>query len=396
MTPRVLIHVQHLLGIGHLQRAAAIAGALQERGAKVVLATGGVRVPQVEAALEQRGVEVVHLASARSADSSFSALLDESGNTVDAAWKAQRRDAVLKLFAETAPDALVTEMYPFGRRPFRFELTPLLEAARGSASPPLIVSSVRDILVTKEKPGRAEEMAEAARRFYDLVLVHSDPKLIPFEATFPQTGAIDDLIRYTGYVTEAKAGNTATDRSNGEILISAGGGAVGGPLLQAAIAARSLSAERDRPWRLITGGNLPQTDFERLQATAQGFAQGGFAPGSFLVERFRTDFKDLLARCRVSVSQGGYNTVLEILASRTPAVIVPFAEAGESEQTDRARLLHEKGLLRLLPAPELDAQRLAAEIDAASVMAIPPFTINLDGARQSAALILDGLAKRAA
>jgi predicted glycosyltransferase len=391
MTPRVLIHVQHLLGIGHLQRAAAIGGALQERGAKVVLATGGVRVPQVEAAVEQRGVEVVRLASARSADSSFSALLDESGNTVDAAWQARRRDAVLKLFAETAPDVLVTEMYPFGRRPFRFELTPLLEAARGRKNPPLIACSVRDILVTKQKPGRAEEMAETARRFFDLVLVHSDPKLIPFEATFPQAGAIQDLIRYTGYVTEAKAGNAAADRSNGEILISAGGGAVGGPLLQAAVAARNLSAERSRPWRLITGGNLPQGDFERLQTTAQGFA-----PGGFLVERFRTDFKDLLARCRVSVSQGGYNTVLEILASRTPAVIVPFAEAGESEQTDRARLLHEKGLLRLLPAPELDAQRLAAEIDAASVMAIPPFTINLDGARQSAALILDALAKRAA
>jgi predicted glycosyltransferase len=391
MTPRVLMHVQHLLGIGHLQRAAAIAGALQERGANVVLATGGVRVPQVEAALEQRGVEVVRLASARSADSSFSALLDESGTTVDAAWQARRRDAVLKLFAEVAPDVLVTEMYPFGRRPFRFELTPLLEAARSRARPPLIACSVRDILVTKQKPGRAEEMAEAARRFYDLVLVHSDPKLIPFEATFPQAGAIQDLIRYTGYVTEAKAGSTDADRSKGEILISAGGGAVGGPLLEAAVAARSLSAARDRPWRLITGGNLPQSDFERLQATAQGFA-----PEGLLVERFRTDFKDLLARCRVSVSQGGYNTVLEILASRTPAVIVPFAEAGESEQTDRARLLHEKGLLRLLPAPELDAERLAAEIDAASVMAIPPFTINLDGARQSAALILDALAKRAA
>jgi len=385
MTARVLIHVQHLLGIGHLQRAAAIAGVLQERGARVVLAAGGVRVPSVESALEQRGVEVVRLASARSADSSFSALVDENGSVVDDAWKARRRDAVLAVFAETAPDVLITEMYPFGRRPFRFELKPLLEAARARKNPPLIACSVRDILVTKEKPGRAEEMAETARRFYDLVLVHSDPALIPFEATFPQAGAIADLIRYTGYVTEAKA-DTAQDRSQGEILISAGGGAVGGPLLQAAVAARALSAERDRPWRLITGGNLPQNDFERLQTTAQGF----------LVERFRTDFKELLARCRVSVSQGGYNTVLEILASRTPAVIVPFAEAGESEQTDRARLLHEKGLLRLLPAPELDAARLAVEIDHASVMAIPPFTINLDGARQSAALILDTLAKRAA
>src|SRR3954471_21014455 len=100
MSPRVLIHVQHLLGIGHLQRAAAFAGALQERGAKVVLATGGTPVPQLEAALENRGVEVVHLASARASDSSFSALLDENNRVVDDAWKARRRDALLKLFAE--------------------------------------------------------------------------------------------------------------------------------------------------------------------------------------------------------------------------------------------------------------------------------------------------------
>jgi predicted glycosyltransferase len=386
VTARVLIHVQHLLGIGHLQRAAAIAGALQARGAKVVLATGGVPVPQVESALEARGVTLVHLASARSADARFSALLDERGNAVDDAWKARRRDALLQLFAETAPDALITEMYTFGRRLFRFELTPLLEAASSRAAPPLVACSVRDILVTKEKPGRAEAMAETARRFYDLVLVHSDPDLVPFAATFPPAAQIQDLIRYTGYVTEAETGAAPADRSEGEILISAGGGAVGQPLLKAALAARALSFERARPWRLITGGNLPRDAFERLQQEAQGF----------VVERFRTDFRALLARCRVSVSQGGYNTVLEILASRTPAVIVPFAEGDESEQTDRARLLHEKGLLRLLPAAALDPMRLAEEIDRAAVMAIPSFTINLDGARQSAALILDALAKRAA
>jgi predicted glycosyltransferase len=386
MSVRVLIHVQHLLGIGHLQRAAAIAGALRERGAEVVLATGGVAVPSVEAALEQRGVRVVHLSAARSADSSFSQLLDENGNALDEGWKTARRDALLRLFAETGPDALLTEMYPFGRRNFRFELTPLLEAAKARQRPPLVACSVRDILVAKQKAGRAEEMAATTRRFYDLVLVHSDPDLIPFDATFPCTAEIRDLIRYTGYVTEAKPAATRADRREGEILISAGGGAVGQPLLHAAVAARPLSFERARRWRLITGGNLPHSDFDRLEDAAQGF----------VVERFRADFKDLLARCRVSVSQGGYNTVLEILASRTPAVIVPFAEGVESEQTDRARLLHDKGLLRLLPASELDATRLAQEIDRAAVMEIPPFTINLDGAAESAALILDALGKRVA
>lgn len=386
MSARVLIHVQHLLGIGHLQRAAAIAGALRARGAAVVLATGGVPAPTIEAALEKRGVAVTRLASARSADSSFSQLLDAVGNPVDEAWKAARRDALLRLFADTAPDVLLTEMYPFGRRPFRFELEPLLAAAHARAPRPLVACSVRDILVAKPKPGRNEGMAAAARRFYDLVLVHSDPRLIPFAASFPQAAEIEDLIRYTGFVTEAKIAAAQFDRSAGEVLVSAGGGAVGRPLLEAAIAARPLSIQRDRPWRLITGGNFPQRDFERLQAAADGFA----------VDRFRTDFKDLLARCRVSVSQGGYNTVLEILASRTPAVIVPFAEGQESEQTDRARLLADRSLLRLLPAAELHPARLAAEIDRAAELALPPLGIDLEGAAHAADLLLEALARRAA
>jgi len=389
MTPRVLIHVQHLLGIGHLQRAAAIAGALQDRGARVVLASGGIPVPQVEAAIAQRGVSVVHLAPARTADSSFSQLLDEAGNPVDDAWKERRCGTLLRLFTETEPDVLVTEMFPFGRRPFRFELRPLLEAAHGRRNPPVVASSVRDILVAKEKPGRTEEMAETARRFYDLVLVHSDPRLIAFESTFPRAADIADLIRYTGYVTDAKVDSESIDRSDGEILISAGGGAVGFPLLQAAIAARRLSAQRLRPWRLITGTNLPPAAMETLQIEAGG-------ESGMVIERFRTDFKALLARCRVSVSQGGYNTVLEILASRTPAIIVPFAEGAESEQTDRARLLAEKGLLRLLPAQDLTAARLAAEIDRAAETQPPLLAIDLDGAAHSADLILDALAKRAA
>ena len=45
MTVRVLIHVQHLLGTGHLQRAALVARALVAEGAAVTLMTGGMPLP---------------------------------------------------------------------------------------------------------------------------------------------------------------------------------------------------------------------------------------------------------------------------------------------------------------------------------------------------------------
>ena len=391
-TPTVLIHVQHLLGIGHLKRALAVAAALAERGVRVVAASGGEPVPLVEDAAATSGVEIVRLPAARAADESFSAVLDANGKPINDEWKANRRAALLQLFETMQPDAVITEMYPFGRRPFRFELQPLLEAAQARAVRPVIACSVRDVLVTKQKPGRAEEMAATARSYYDLVLVHGDPALIPFATTFPAASAIADLIRHTGYVTDAPAaaGNEdgTQDRTLGEVLVSAGGGAVGFALLAAAIEARSLSQLRQRNWRIIAGANLPESQFMALAARMMG-------TDGIVLERFRPDFRNLLARCRVSVSQGGYNTVLEILASRTPAVIVPFATGGEDEQTTRAQRLAEKGLLAVLPERDLSPERLAMAIDRMAENPPPAVAIAFDGAAQSARLVLDAIAARA-
>ena len=46
MTGGVLFHVQHLLGIGHLQRSLRIAEALVDAGIAVTLVHGGTPVPE--------------------------------------------------------------------------------------------------------------------------------------------------------------------------------------------------------------------------------------------------------------------------------------------------------------------------------------------------------------
>ena len=56
----------------------------------------------------------------------------------------------------------------------------------------------------------------------------------------------------------------------------------------------------------------------------------------------------MLRRCRVSVSQAGYNTVLDILAARAAAVVVPFASGRETEQSLRAERLAARGVLELV------------------------------------------------
>ena len=69
-----------------------------------------------------------------------------------------------------------------------------------------------------------------------------------------------------------------------------------------------------------------------------------------------TDLSAEMAASRLSISQCGYNTALDIVRAGVPALVVPFADGGETEQTDRARRLEALGALRVLPAepPERD------------------------------------------
>ena len=373
---RVLLYVQHLLGIGHLARAAALARACAERRLDVTVASGG---PAVDG-LDFGAAAVAQLPALRSRDESFSAIVDADGGPVDAAWLDRRRDLLLDLFARVRPHALVIEMFPFGRRQLRFELLALLDAAGAAAPRPRIVSSVRDVL-TARTPKRTAEAAAWARRHFDAVLVHGDPEVIRFEASFPAAAEIADMLSYTGYVAEP-AGRRGGPGAPGwnEVVASAGGGAVSEIVLRTALEARPLSRSGcELDWRLLAGENLSAEAFAALTAEA---------PTGVIVERARPDFADLLANCAVSISQGGYNTAVNILQARAQAVIVPFSRGGQTEQSLRAARLEALGLVRCLDECGLTPARLATTVDAALAAPQPPRrAVAVDGAGRSAAMI---------
>jgi predicted glycosyltransferase len=382
---KVLVHVQHLLGIGHTRRAAAITRALVEAGFAVTVAQGGFPV----AGTDWGGATVVALPPARAADTGFRVLLDAEDRPIDAGWKQRRAATLLALYAELQPDILLVETFPFGRRAFSFELLPLLEAARRATPRPLIASSVRDILVEKNDPAKVESMADTARALFDLVLVHGDPMVIPFEASFPPAPRIADLIRYTGYVGAPSTREPPPGDGVDEIVVSVGGGAVGAELLRTALAARALSGQNQARWRLLAGPDLPAGTVAALTAAA---ADG------VVVERARPDFPGLLARCRLSVSQAGYNTVMDVVRAGCRAVFVPFAAAGETEQTRRAELLAAAGHCLVVPEHGLTAERLARAVDDAIAAPAPTrAALALDGARTTATLLGEAAAgKRSA
>lgn len=367
---RVLFYVQHLLGIGHLARASRIADALVEAGFAVTLVTGGTPVKGFPGA----GVNHVQLPAVLSA-TGFSGLVDSDGVPVDAAFEQKRTALLLETFETVQPDVVMIEAFPFGRRQVRFELLPLLDAIKASTPKPLLLSSVRDILQENRKPGRDQETANLVQEHFDGVLVHGDPQFVRLEETFPLAETIKDKIYYTGLVA---APEPVPAQDQFDIVVSAGGGAVGAALIAAALEAQAILGGDDR-WCLITGPNLPQEDYDRFSAQA---------PDAVTLYRFRPDFPALLPGAKLSISQAGYNTVCDVLRAKCPALLVPFAAGGETEQTVRAQKLEALGLAKVILEDGINGAAMAEAITAAKALQFPEnLTVSLNGASETARLI---------
>ncbi|WP_434052649.1 MAG: glycosyltransferase [Roseibium sp.] len=383
MTPKAFIHVQHLLGTGHVVRAASIGRALVARGVQVTLASGN-RIPPT---LDTSALTIVELPACKSPDAAFKRLVTLDGEAIDEKWKSERVKASIQAFEDDDFDLLLTETYPFGRRQLDFELTPLLDHARAKTRPPVIATSIRDILVRKKELWKEQWMADQALKYYDRVLIHADPDFIQLGDSFPFADKVDHLVRYTGYVGGDR--RTATDGPDGEdeVIISCGGGAVAEGLLSAALAAKPLSRRaEDTAWRILIGHDVQDDAYLEYRKSA---------PDGVFVERARRDFPELLKRARLSVSQAGYNTVLDVLIADIAAVFVPFSQENETEQTQRARALERHGRAVVLDEIHLSPERLAAAIDDALALPHHPHRVLLGGADRSADILLQDIdAKR--
>ncbi|MDA8008026.1 MAG: glycosyl transferase, partial [Gammaproteobacteria bacterium] len=337
---RIHIYVQHLLGGGHLARMQVLAAALARGGHRVTLISGG--FPPHTLRRAARNYRLFQLPPVKTAPGDFTKLLRADGAPISAGFRAERAMRLLQCVKNGAPDALVVESFPFGRAALRFELLPLMRLAARMRPRPLMLCSLRDILQARA-PAKQRRSLDEAKKWFDAVLVHADPAVANLAESFPLAAELRGKIFYTGYL-HAGPGEFAEKKDRdktGEVVVSAGGGAVGFKLLQTALAAREKSALKKNVWRLLVGANAPRKELEELKKLRGKFIGG--REKDIIIERSRADFRALLRRCAVSVSQAGYNTVLDLAESRCRAVLAPFARFGETEQTRRAEIFARLG-----------------------------------------------------
>nr|WP_204262830.1 glycosyltransferase [Methylobacterium sp. BTF04] len=366
-----MIAVTHLLGAGHLTRAASLARALAGAGHAVTLVSGGAPSTLVKFA----GVRLVQLPPLHVRGTDFGKLLDADGYEAGSDTFAARMCALLETLVAARPDVVVTELFPFGRRALAPEFLALVEAARAVRPRPLILASIRDILVAPEKLYRIATAHDRIAALYDAVLVHGDPALVALDASWPVDRRLASKLRYTGYVDQGGA-VAVGEASRAGILVSAGSSAAGLVLLRAAAGAARLRP--DLGWCILAGHGVPEAEFRDL---GQGLPEG-------VVARARPDYRGLLARAAVSVSPCGYNTAVDLLVTATRAVLVPFEAGRETEQRLRAECLSARGRARILAEADLTPERLLETVLAAGGDPAPaPTDIDVWGAARAVAII---------
>ena len=374
---KILFYCQHVLGMGHFFRSLEIIRAFAAH--EVILVSGG---PPVDIPLPPhvREIRLPGLAM----DQDFSSLFAlEKGRNVEEI-KQERIGILAQTFAHEQPDLFLVELYPFGRKAFRFELDSILEGVRKGDLPPCkVVCSLRDILVEKKDPKAYESrVTEILNTYFHGLAIHSDPALVRLDNTFQAMEKIRIPVRYTGFVTPMPlpGSGAALRKSLGIepdrklIVASAGGGKVGLPLLDPVIKAFQDKAPPDWRLQVFTGPFLDEKAYERLAA---------HSCKNLVVERFSQDFLTWLDAADLSISMAGYNTCMNLLAAQVPALVLPFAQ--NREQLMRARKLEALGALKMLYKSNLDPERLISLMaDTLEKGRTPTVAVNLYGANDTA------------
>ncbi|MGE3758725.1 MAG: glycosyltransferase family protein [Pseudobdellovibrionaceae bacterium] len=374
---RIAIYCQHLLGVGHLTRVLNISEFLAP-WAEVHLIQGG---PEAGKTLIHKNFHH-HKLPPLLMHEETKEMYDPSGkHTTEEVLEARKH--IIEKIVQDPFDALLVELFPFGRNKLKTEILGLIEKTRLKSGKIPVFCSVRDIIVKKkDRHERDQKIVHLLNQFFDLVFVHSDQRIIRFEESFTAYGKISSKVHYTGFIGP-KIFKTAVQRDPKRVVISQGGSDVGLPLLIQSIPAAAEFPEFQ--FHVVVGSRTEKSKKEEIENLASRYP-------NVRVHEFMGAFPEFLAGSALSISMGGYNTLMELVQTATPALIYPYG--ADEEQRVRAERFEKKGLVHLIGDEHLKSKEIVKRIKEVLALTYPPVDVNLNGAEATALLMKEFIETR--
>ncbi len=354
-----MFYCQNLMGMGHLVRSAEIIRSLIKEF-EVCLIDGGSVVENFEI---PNSVRIIRIPALRVKNRNLEVV--DSNLSLEEV-KEIRKHRLLKVFDEFQPDCLITEGYPFSKGKMTFELIPLLERVKLTGGKTKAVCCVRDIVLSKtyykDKAKLEIKKRDLINQYYDMLLVHSDPKIHKLEEDFSLTEEIKCQINYTGYVAQSPPENllptvediTGLSSKKPMILVSIGGGRFGHELIENILAA-SIILEKFLPHKIqiFAGPFMPEEKFLDFQKSAAN-------KNNINLRRYTAHLLSYMRKAEISISLGGYNTTMNILRTGVNGMIYPSNDG--NEQKIRSEKLERLGIIEVIRPQDLKPELLAQKI----------------------------------
>lgn len=401
MKPKALIWGESLVGSGHARIQSALSRALQHDGWRVAVVTSS---RERTTGFDFGDAEIywqppLKLSSPSADPYKMSNLVTPNGLRLvdDLVYQEERRDNLLNVYEDLRPHAVITEMWPFARANFDFELIPLAEhLANDFAKAASFFSIARDIMFPPSVSSPdlilvEEDRHRLARQYFKPghILVRGDDAVLPLETS---VGVLSDDVRdrlcYVGYFGR-NGENLRTDSGSrkGDVLITSGGGVTreSVEMFKAAISVRHLSPLSGQIWRILIPRSCPQEVFDEIQADSAGV-------DGIVVERNRSDFGRLLESATLVICHGG-NTVVEAISAGTPVLVIPREYAKNNrEQQIRAKAFETEGLIVTARISDVqNAGFFATKIVETLSLRTGASEIRLNGAMTAASIITESL-----
>ena len=289
-----------------------------------------------------------------------------------------RKQLISSALRSFSPQILLVDHMPHGAMG---ELVPALDSLRESRTPPQVVLGLRDILDAPEvtiNRWNIEGAYDAIEQYYSRVLVYGMRDVFDVVNQYQFPDSIANIVRYCGYVSTPEnptgasrirarflAGTSANTRF---IVAMAGGGADAYPLMSVLLESiKALKKELPVVLALITGPFMPPAMISDLNKKAKHIP--------VRVMELVDDTLSFISAADLVIAMAGYNTSVEILRMKKPAILIPRS-GPSAEQRTRARLFAARHWVDTIDPDDLNAVNLSQMIASrlGRTFKVQPFT----------------------
>lgn len=236
---------------------------------------------------------------------------------------------------------LISEGFPFCRHQFSYEMfTYFKELKKRDIK---IIISVRDFPWDEPHQEQLQDWVNhtqnlVCKYYADKVLVHSDENFLPLYPDRTRLykpaellNELKDLVYYTGYVCNSEL--QVNKPKNNKIIVSTGLNKEEGMLL----------------FKQIVKISYLFSDYEFIMPVANTYidVKETKTKNNVTIVPFIKDMYKELETCAMYITYGGYNSTMEILKSKVPAIVIPRNDGQKMEQAVRAFILEPYNLFKV-------------------------------------------------